>query len=135
MKTTRRSAIGQVLALAGAAVAPRLASREGVAAQAAPAGAGTRVMLLGTQGGPNYTATRGEAANAVIAGGQPYLIDCGYGALAALKKAGVNHRQIGRVFLTHLLARLDGETHGKRVGKLEAHDGMRHPGRAPVVDE
>ncbi len=34
--------------------------------------------------------------------GQPYLIDCGYGALAALKKAGVNHRQIGRVFLTHL---------------------------------
>jgi ribonuclease BN (tRNA processing enzyme) len=59
-------------------------------------------MLLGTQGGPNYTATRGEAANAVIAGGQPYLIDCGYGALAALKKAGVNHRQIGRVFLTHL---------------------------------
>ena len=102
MKTTRRSAIGQVLALAGAAVAPRLASREGVAAQTATAGAGTRLVLLGTQGGPNYTATRGEAANAVIAGGQPYLIDCGYGALAALKKAGVNHRQIGRIFLTHL---------------------------------
>ena len=61
-----------------------------------------RLVLLGTQGGPNYTATRGEAANVVIADGQPYLIDCGYGTLAALKKANVNHRQIARIFLTHL---------------------------------
>ena len=63
---------------------------------------GARLVLLGTQGGPNYNATRGEAANAIIVDGQPYLIDCGYGTLAALKKAGVNHRQIARVFLTHL---------------------------------
>ena len=64
--------------------------------------AGARLVLLGTQGGPNYNATRGEAANAVIVDGQPYLIDCGYGTLAALKTAGVNHRQIARIFLTHL---------------------------------
>jgi ribonuclease BN (tRNA processing enzyme) len=64
--------------------------------------AGARLILLGTQGGPNYTATRGEAANVVLAGGQPYLIDCGYGTLAALKKANVNHRQIAHIFLTHL---------------------------------
>ena len=63
---------------------------------------GARLVLLGTQGGPNYNATRGEAANAIIVDGQPYLVDCGYGTLAALKKAGVNHRQIARVFLTHL---------------------------------
>ena len=69
----------------------------------APVGsAGVRLVLLGTQGGPNYTATRGEAANALLVDGQPYLIDCGYGALAALKKAGVNHRQIAQVFITHL---------------------------------
>ena len=61
-----------------------------------------RLILLGTQGGPNYTATRGEAANAIIAGGRPYLVDCGYGTLAALKKAAINHRQIARIFLTHL---------------------------------
>src|SRR5690348_3178764 len=67
-----------------------------------PPSAGARLILLGTQGGPNYTATRGEAANAVLAGGQPYLIDCGYGTLAALKKANVNHRQIAHIFLTHL---------------------------------
>jgi len=99
---TRRSALGQVLALAGAAVAPRLANLEQVGVQVAPAGPGARLLLLGTQGGPNYTAARGEAANAVIVDGQPYLVDCGYGTLAALKKAGVNHRQIARVFLTHL---------------------------------
>ena len=63
---------------------------------------GARLVLLGTQGGPNYNATRGEAANAVVVDGQPYLIDCGYGTLAALKKAGVNHRQVARIFLTHL---------------------------------
>jgi ribonuclease BN (tRNA processing enzyme) len=69
---------------------------------APPPRAGARLILLGTQGGPNYTATRGEAANVVLADGQPYLIDCGYGTLAALKKASVNHRQIARIFLTHL---------------------------------
>ena len=102
MHITRRSAIGQVIAYAGAVVAPHLAGRSRVAAQAAAAGSGTRLVLLGTQGGPNYTATRGEQANALLVDGQPYLIDCGYGALAALKKAGVNHRQIAQVFITHL---------------------------------
>jgi len=70
----------------------------------APAGgsAGVRLVLLGTQGGPNYTETRGEQANVLLVDGQPYLVDCGYGALAALKKAGVNHRQIAQVFITHL---------------------------------
>ena len=72
----------------------------GALAQAPTAGA--RLVLLGTQGGPNYNATRGEAANAIIVDGQPYLVDCGYGTLAALKKAAVNHRQIARIFLTHL---------------------------------
>ena len=69
---------------------------------AQPAPTGTRVVLLGTQGGPNYTAVRGECASALIVDGQPLLVDCGYGALAALKKSGINHRQIARVFLTHL---------------------------------
>ena len=78
-----------------------LAASAAAVRQAAPA-TGARLLLLGTQGGPNYTATRGEAANAVVVDGQPYLIDCGYGTLAALKRAGVNHRQIARVFLTHL---------------------------------
>ena len=63
---------------------------------------GVHLVLLGTQGGPNYTATRGECASALLVDGRPYLVDCGYGTLAALKKAGVNHRQIAQVFISHL---------------------------------
>lgn len=102
MHITRRSALGQVIACAGAAAAPHLAGRSRVAAQAATPPSGTRLVLLGTQGGPNYTATRGEQANVLLVDGQPYLADCGYGTLAALKKAGVNHREIAQVFITHL---------------------------------
>jgi ribonuclease BN (tRNA processing enzyme) len=90
---SRRSVLQGIAAVVGAAPFGAFAQQ--------PA-AGTRLVLLGTQGGPNYTATRGEQANALLVGGQPYLIDCGYGALAALKKAGVNHRQIAQVFITHL---------------------------------
>src|SRR5205823_4359860 len=39
-----------------------------------------------------------------------------------------------RVGLAKLLARLDGEAERRRVSKLEAHDGMRDPGRPPVID-
>jgi ribonuclease BN (tRNA processing enzyme) len=73
-----------------------------IAADLLAQGSGTKLVLLGTQGGPNYTAARGECASAVIVDGQPLLVDCGYGTLAALKKAGINHRQIADVFLTHL---------------------------------
>src|SRR6266550_6860766 len=40
----------------------------------------------------------------------------------------------GRVGLAKLLARLDGEAERRRVSELEAGNGMRDPGRAPVID-
>src|SRR5881398_2384948 len=39
-----------------------------------------------------------------------------------------------RVGLAKLLARLDGEAERRGVSELEAYDGMRDPGRAPVID-
>jgi ribonuclease BN (tRNA processing enzyme) len=70
---------------------------------ATPAGpAGLQVVLLGTQGGPNFNLTRGESASVVRMDGRLYLVDCGYGALAALVRAGLNYRDVGQVFLTHL---------------------------------
>lgn len=69
----------------------------GVAAQA-----GTRLVLLGTQGGPNVNQRRNEASAVVVVDGQPYLVDCGYGTLGALVESGVGYLQIGEVFLTHL---------------------------------
>src|SRR5437870_12256475 len=39
-----------------------------------------------------------------------------------------------RVGLTKLLARLDGEAERWRVSELKTSDGMRDPGRAPIID-
>lgn len=61
-----------------------------------------KLVMLGTQGGPQYTLIRGETASALIINDQPYLIDCGYGTFRALNQAGINFLKIARVFLTHL---------------------------------
>ena len=63
---------------------------------------GVHVVLLGTQGGPNFNTQRAETANAVVVDGTPYVVDLGEGALAAMRKAGIPFRDVGRVFLTHL---------------------------------
>src|SRR5690606_21014364 len=61
-----------------------------------------RLILLGTQGGPNYLPQRSESGNALVVDGVTYLIDCGYGTLGALIEAGLDYLEIANVFLTHL---------------------------------
>ena len=68
-------------------------------AQAARRG---QLILLGTQGGPNFNLIRGETASLVVADGNPYLIDCGYGTLRALIASPVSYLTVGSVFLSHL---------------------------------
>lgn len=63
---------------------------------------GTQLVLLGTQGGPGVSANRNQASNVLIVGGQPYLIDCGYGALKGLVQAGLSLGSLADVFITHL---------------------------------
>jgi ribonuclease BN (tRNA processing enzyme) len=104
---TRRALLSGALALAaGGAVRQQAgtgrAQPAGGNQTAAASASGTRLLLLGTQGGPNFTLARGETASAVLVDGQAYLVDCGYGTLGALVKAGINHREIAQVFLTHL---------------------------------
>src|SRR5688572_16634827 len=94
----------------GTTLLPSLAGWHGTQAQApapvqpraASPPAGSVLVLLGTQGGPNINLGRGEAASAVVVDGQPYLVDCGYGTLRALVQAGVRHLDVGSVCLTHL---------------------------------
>jgi ribonuclease BN (tRNA processing enzyme) len=71
-------------------------------ATAPAAQTGTRLVLLGTQGGPNVTLRRSQAGCAIVVDGRPYLVDCGYGTLRALVESGVGYLQVGAVFLTHL---------------------------------
>src|SRR5262245_46412621 len=62
----------------------------------------TTLLLLGTQGGPGVGLMRAQTASVVFAGGQPYLVDCGYGTVRGLVQAGLRLAQISNVFVSHL---------------------------------
>lgn len=72
-----------------------------VAAGAACAGEGSRLILLGTAGGPSPKANRAAPAQAIVVGGQVYVIDCGNGVARQLVLAGLSLSAIRAVFITH----------------------------------
>lgn len=108
-RVDRRGFLGGLSSLAGVETLARIGfggslvlRAAGTAAQAPVDSKGTQLVLLGTQGGPNFNAERKECSNVVLVDGRPYLVDCGYGALGQLKASGIGFRDIGNVFLTHL---------------------------------
>jgi ribonuclease BN (tRNA processing enzyme) len=88
----RRSFLAVTLALAGAgrvaASAPRLQAK-------------TRLILLGTAGGPRPRKSRAASAQVIIANGAAYVVDCGDGVARQLVRAGVPLAIVRHVFLTH----------------------------------
>lgn len=72
------------------------------AAQPAPtARGGTRLILLGTGGGPSPKADRSAPAQAIVTGDAVYLIDCGDGVARQFVRAGLRFPDLAAVFLTH----------------------------------
>ena len=65
-----------------------------------PAGR-TRVVLLGTAGGPALRAGRSSPAAAVVVDGVPYVVDCGYGVGRQLVDAKIPPATIRALFVTH----------------------------------
>jgi len=64
---------------------------------------GTRVILLGTFGGPRVRATgRSNASTLVLVNNIPYVIDCGYGVSRQILSADVAHDRLRYIFCTHL---------------------------------
>ena len=61
----------------------------------------TRLILLGTAGGPRPHVTRGAPAQVIIANESAYVIDCGNGVARQLVTAGVPLPSIRGVFVTH----------------------------------
>lgn len=61
-----------------------------------------RLVLIGTQGGPNVNLRRAQNSSAIVVDGRTYLVDCGYGAVRNLVAAGLGYAQIASIFLTHL---------------------------------
>ncbi|MFN8060773.1 MAG: MBL fold metallo-hydrolase [Vicinamibacterales bacterium] len=70
---------------------------------ATPAGAETtRLILLGTGGGPRLTVPgRARAANLLLVNGVPFIVDCGSGVSQQLLAAGVALSSVRYVFITH----------------------------------
>ena len=68
----------------------------------APSKAATRLITLGTLGGPNPKAHQAQSSNLLIVNGTQYIVDAGDGVARRLAKAGVDIRGIGTIFLTHL---------------------------------
>jgi hypothetical protein len=87
---------------AGAAALPAMSRIAMAQAELARPKAGTRVITLGTTAGPPPRAHRAQASNLLIVNGSFYVIDAGDGVARRIAKAGINVRDIGTIFLTHL---------------------------------
>jgi ribonuclease BN (tRNA processing enzyme) len=114
----RRLLAGSIQLAAGAALGGLLRGRRADAQNAAPArpaaaapapggppppaDEGTKLVLLGTRGGPGVDLVRSQSASAVVVHGVPYLIDCGYGAVRQLVASGLGIQRVSTLCLTHL---------------------------------
>lgn len=63
---------------------------------------GTRVILLGTRGGPRIGATgRSNPSTLVLINDVPFVVDCGYGTSRQFLAAGVPQNRLRYIFITH----------------------------------
>lgn len=71
----------------------------GLAAQPAKA---TRLVLLGTKGGPPLARSgRSNSATLILVNDVPFIVDCGYGVARQMIAAGVDPGRTRYIFLTH----------------------------------
>ena len=84
----------------------RLAAGGAIAARWTPRGAAqtsrrTRIVLLGTAGGPTPKRGRAAPASVVVVDGVAYVVDCGNGVARQMVLAGVELTRLRHVFITH----------------------------------
>jgi len=61
----------------------------------------TRLILLGTAGGPRPRKTRVPSSQVVLVNGAAYVFDCGAGVVTQLARADVRLNTLRHVFITH----------------------------------
>src|SRR4051794_6244680 len=115
MSTSRRNLFKSAGALAAGAVfyggAPaRSTARAHRPHREGAGGRRTRLVLLGTAGGPTVYAERSGVSSAVVVEDAVYLVDLGHGSLTRFVQAGIGSPSapnrpmegLAGVFLTHL---------------------------------
>lgn len=91
----RQFTSGAGAALALAALSPRL-----TLGQIQPS-TRTRLILLGTAGGPRPRKSRASPAQVILVNNAAYVVDCGNGVAIQLVRAGVSLSTVRHVFITH----------------------------------
>ena len=76
-------------------------SRAGLGQDRGPAPGASRLILLGTAGGPTPKPNRAAPAQVLVVNGTSYLVDCGNGVGAQLAKAKVPLSSLRSLFITH----------------------------------
>ena len=61
----------------------------------------TRLILLGTAGGPRPKADRAATSQVILASDRAYVVDCGDGVARQLVSAGVRLDSLEKIFITH----------------------------------
>jgi ribonuclease BN (tRNA processing enzyme) len=61
----------------------------------------SRLITLGTAGGPTTRPDRAQSSNLLTVNGTHYVVDAGDGAARRIAQAGVEVREIGIIFITH----------------------------------
>jgi ribonuclease BN (tRNA processing enzyme) len=90
----RRNALKLALGSAAALAAPTVLAQ----AQAKPR---TKIVFLGTKGGPRVGAGPSNPANLVMVNDTPFVIDCGMGVSHQLVSAGVPLESVKYIFISH----------------------------------
>jgi len=93
--STRRHFLAGAGSLAAAALLPKisLAAKE----------TKTRLILLGTKGGPTLSRPggRSNSSTVILIDDVPYLVDCGYGVSRQMIAAGIPLDRLRYIFITH----------------------------------
>ena len=63
---------------------------------------GTRLILLGTGGGPRPRVNRMASSQVIVVNGAAYVVDCGDGVARQLTAAGIPLTSLRHIFITHL---------------------------------
>ncbi|HEV2571917.1 MAG TPA: MBL fold metallo-hydrolase [Beijerinckiaceae bacterium] len=61
----------------------------------------TRLILLGTGGGPTPLPTRNQPASVLIVNDEPYVVDAGNAVGRQLELAGIGLQRVAKIFITH----------------------------------
>ena len=88
---SRRAFLASTIAGAGAMRAPTAAAQRGA----------TRLILLGTGGGPRPRTVSSASAQVIVSNNIAYVIDCGDGVARQLAFAGVPLTRVRHIFVTH----------------------------------